>query len=43
MQYIIQAGDALSKIAARFKVPPAVLLTPTKQIVNPDQLQIGQD
>jgi LysM repeat protein len=42
MQYSIRAGDALSKIAAKFKIPLSVLLATNSQIVNPDQLQIGQ-
>lgn len=42
MHYTIKAGDALNKIAATFKVPLPVLLAANKQIVNPDQLQIGQ-
>lgn len=42
MQYTIKAGDALNKIAAKFKIPLPVLLAINTQIINPNQLQIGQ-
>ncbi|MBE9585850.1 LysM peptidoglycan-binding domain-containing protein [Mucilaginibacter sp. JRF] len=42
MQYAIKSGDSLSKIAAKFKIPIAVLIAANKQIVDPNKLVVGQ-
>ena len=40
--YIVQSGDTLSLIAARFNVPVANLMN-ANNISNPDQLAVGQE
>ncbi|HKG58919.1 MAG TPA: LysM domain-containing protein [Pyrinomonadaceae bacterium] len=42
MTYRVKAGDNLSKIAKRYGISLAHLLTANPQIKNPDKIQVGQ-
>ncbi len=41
-QYYVQAGDTLGTIAARFGIPPRMIID-ANQLLNPDWLSVGQE